>query len=112
MTEERVVNLLAELFIHPKYTIPMMGCFRPICRKIVDRAVALLRLVPNLRCNSNGTLTEVEEDKLLGEAGNFEDAGDASVIEFFARNGWGLNLHELACLAFCRALDLAPFLLG
>uniref|UniRef100_F6HXY6 Midasin n=2 Tax=Vitis vinifera TaxID=29760 RepID=F6HXY6_VITVI len=112
MTEERVVNLLAELFIHPKYTIPMMGCFRPICRKIVDKAVALLRLVPNLRYNSNGTLTEVEEDKLLGEAGNFEDAGDASVIEFFARNGWGLNLHELACLAFCRALDLAPFLLG
>ncbi|RVW52071.1 Midasin [Vitis vinifera] len=88
------------------------GMFRPICRKIVDKAVALLRLVPNLRYNSNGTLTEVEEDKLLGEAGNFEDAGDASVIEFFARNGWGLNLHELACLAFCRALDLAPFLLG
>lgn len=112
MIEERVVNLLAEVFIHPKYTIPMMGCFRPICRKIVDKTVALLRLVPNLRNNSNGTLTELEEEKLLGEDGNFEGGGEASVIEIYARNGWGLNLHELTCLALCRALDLAPFLLG
>ncbi|KAJ4717838.1 Midasin [Melia azedarach] len=49
VTEEEVVNSVAEISLHPHYTIPLIGCFRPIARKIVDKAVALLRLVPNLR---------------------------------------------------------------
>ncbi|GFY97181.1 midasin-like protein [Actinidia rufa] len=76
LTEEEAVNALGELFLHPNYTIPLFGCFRSIAQKIVEKAVALLRLVPDLR------------------------------------SGRTLVLHELACLAFSRALDLAPFLLG
>ncbi|KAJ1401026.1 Sigma-54 interaction domain, ATP-binding site 1 [Sesbania bispinosa] len=34
-----------------------------------------------------------------------------NVIEFYIQRGRGLDLHELACLAFCRALDMVPFLL-
>ncbi|KAJ1420358.1 P-loop containing nucleoside triphosphate hydrolase [Sesbania bispinosa] len=30
-----------------------------------------------------------------------------NVIEFYIQRGRGLDLHELACLAFCRALDMA-----
>ncbi|KAJ7963223.1 Midasin [Quillaja saponaria] len=104
VTEEEVVNVVAEVFLHPKYTIPLMGCFCPIAQKIVDKAIALLRLVPNLRSNSNEKVVEDEVEKVLDEVAN--------VIEYYDRCGRGLNLHELACLAFCRALDLAPFLLG
>lgn len=98
LTEEEVVNSVVELSLHPHYTIPLMGCFRPIARKIVDKAVALLRLVPDLRLNSDGQMED---------SGHFVD-----VIQFHVQSGRGLNLHELACLAFCRVLDLAPFLLG
>ncbi|KAK9282643.1 hypothetical protein L1049_010862 [Liquidambar formosana] len=113
VTEEEVVNLVAELFLHPNYTIPLLGCFRPIVRKIVDRAVALLRMVPNLRSDSDDRTKEFKEGKTLREAENVDDEEEVdSVIEFYAKSGRGLNLHELACLAFCRALDLAPFLLG
>lgn len=104
LTEEEVVNVLADVFLHPNYTIALIGCFRPIARKIVDKAVALLRMVPNLRSNVNHTLVEAEEDTVLNEV--------ASVIEHYNRSGRGLDLHELACLAACRALDLGPFLLG
>ncbi|KAI9200151.1 hypothetical protein LWI28_003437 [Acer negundo] len=51
----------------PYYTIPLIGCFRPIARKIVDIVVALLRLVPNLRSNSN-------------ESGNFDDTDVVDVV--------------------------------
>lgn len=99
VTEEEVaVNLVAELFLHPRYTIPLIGCFRPIVRKIVDRAVSLLSLVPDLRSNSD-------------EAERFDDEDVVDVIQWHVRSGRGLNLHELACFAFCRLLDLAPFLL-
>lgn len=104
LTEEEVVNVMAEVFLHPNYTIPLIGCFRPIARKIVDKAVALLRMVPNLRSKENDTLAEVEEDEVLNEV--------ASVIELYNRAGRGLDLHEFVCLAACRALDFAPFLLG
>ncbi|KAL5755634.1 hypothetical protein ACOSQ2_020380 [Xanthoceras sorbifolium] len=103
VTEEEVVNLVAELFLHPLYTIPLIGCFRPIARKIVDKAVALLLLVPNLRSNS---------DEQAEESVKFDDADVVDVVQFHVQSGRGLNLHELACLAFCRMLDLAPFLLG
>lgn len=102
VTEEELVSSVAELFLHPKYTIPLVGCFRPIVKKIVDKAVALLRF---------------EEEKLsanLDETalGYLDDEKVVDVIDFHIQRGIGLNLHELACLAFCRALDLAPFLLG
>ncbi|OVA06149.1 von Willebrand factor [Macleaya cordata] len=100
LTEEEVVNSISELFLNPNYTIPMMGCFRPIARKIVEKAVSLLRLVPSLLLNSDDTMMEIGEE----ENGQF--------IEVYVRSGKGLKLHELACLAFCRALDLAPFVLG
>ncbi|GMQ08220.1 hypothetical protein CsSME_00052049 [Camellia sinensis var. sinensis] len=105
LTEEEMVSALAELFLHPNYTIPLMGCFRCIAQQIVERAVALLHLVPDLRSNSDGSIVEFDEDKIFGD-------DVAGVINFYVRSGRALILHELACLAFCRALDLAPFLLG
>ncbi|CAL5443785.1 unnamed protein product [Camellia sinensis] len=105
LTEEEMVSALAELFLHPNYTIPLMGCFRCIAQQIVERAVALLHLVPDLRSNSDGSIVEFDEDKMFGD-------DVAGVINFYVRSGRALIIHELACLAFCRALDLAPFLLG
>ncbi|GAV80132.1 AAA_5 domain-containing protein [Cephalotus follicularis] len=102
LTEEEVVNSVAELFLHPKYTIPLVGCFRPIIRRIVEKAVALLRLVSNLSSNVDVTAA--------GPVSFDDDA--INIIEFHVRNDMGLNLHELACLALCRSVDLAPFLLG
>lgn len=58
MTEEEVVNVLVGVFLHPSYTIPLIGCFRPIAQHIVDKAVALLRLVPNLRSIPEDTAAE------------------------------------------------------
>ncbi|GLT49686.1 hypothetical protein SLA2020_232280 [Shorea laevis] len=102
VTEEEVVSSVAELFLHPKYTIPLVGCFRPIVKKIVDKAVALLRFeAEKLRSNSNDTVS-----------GYLDDEKVYNVIDFHIQHGICLNLHELACLAFCRALDLTPFLLG
>ncbi|XP_057977825.1 midasin isoform X2 [Malania oleifera] len=112
LTEEKVVASVAVLFLHPNYTIPLVGCFRPIAQNIVDKAVALLRLVPNLRSNSEDIVAESNTDKSPRGTENFPDADVANVIDFYVGRGRGLNLHELACLAFCRALDLAPFLLG
>lgn len=104
LTQDEVVKALVELFVHPNYTIPLMGCFRPIAQKIVDKAVELLRLVPNLRSNSDRGVVEVGKDRDLNEVEN--------VIEFYSGAGRGLDLHELVCLAFCRALELAPFFWG
>ncbi|KAM7253719.1 hypothetical protein ACFE04_031401 [Oxalis oulophora] len=102
---EVVVNSMAELFLHPKYTIPLVGCFRPIIREIVQKTVSLLQLVPNLRSHSTDLEVGSSEEVL-------DDSGVVYVIEFYVKSGRVLDLHELACLAFCRALDLAPFLLG
>ncbi|XP_030948941.1 midasin-like [Quercus lobata] len=79
-----------------------MGCFRPIARKVVDKAVGLLWHLG--KSNANDMSVEVEEEEDLNEV--------VSVIEHYNQAGRGLDLHELACLAFCCALDLAPFLLG
>ncbi|KAL2466395.1 ATPase [Abeliophyllum distichum] len=100
------------LFLHPNYTIPLVGCFRPIAQKIVEQAVSSLHLVPNLRSNNDDSTVTFNEDKFLREVENMENAEVVSVIESYVRCGKGLHLHELACLAFCRALDLAPFLMG
>ncbi|KAJ0075983.1 hypothetical protein Patl1_33593 [Pistacia atlantica] len=48
----------------------------------------------------------------MEDSGHFDDVNVVDVIQFHVQSGRGLNLHELACLAFCRMLDLAPFLLG
>ncbi|CAK7356901.1 unnamed protein product [Dovyalis caffra] len=98
LMEEEVVNSLAELFLNPNYTIPLIGCFRPLARRIVDQAVALLS-----HCN----LTSNSDDIV----GDFVDADVVYVIEHYESSGRGLDLHELACLAFCRALDLDHYLL-
>ncbi|CAI0419971.1 unnamed protein product [Linum tenue] len=89
---EEVVNLAAELFVNPKYTILLVGCFRAISQKIIEKVVWLLG-----QCNLTGNTNE--------EVGSFSDA-EAFVVEHCVRNGMGLYLHELACLAFARALDL------
>ncbi|PKI73659.1 hypothetical protein CRG98_005900 [Punica granatum] len=106
LTEDDVVNAAPQIFLHPKYTVPLVGCFRPLARRIVDQVVSLLHLVPNLRSNTSGTANGngniLTESEIL--CGN--------VIEQCVRNGMGLKLHEFACLAFCCALDLAPFLTG
>ena len=102
--EDEVVKKLAEAFLVPEFTAPVTGCFRPILREIVDKAVGLLRFVPNLRLNSDEAITPVDNDDWI--------LVNDSVIEYYSRNGKGLDLHEHACLAFCRALDLTPFLLG
>lgn len=103
MTEDEVVKALVGVFLHPKYTIPLIGCFRSIAQKIVGKAVDLLRLVPNLRSNFDGGLvSKFCRATSLKEVDN--------VIEFYNGAGRGLDLHELACLAFCRSVELDPFL--
>lgn len=100
MTDDEVVNLLAEPLLHPNYTIPLFGCFRTLGSKIVERAVSLLRLVPEIKMDSSwDDKEEISED-------------DINVIEFYTKSGRGLRLHELTSLALCRVLDLAPSLLG
>ncbi|TQE13576.1 hypothetical protein C1H46_000907 [Malus baccata] len=103
VTEDEVVKALVGVFLHPKYTIPLIGCFRSIAQKIVGKAVDLLRLVPNLRSNfDGGSVSKFCRATSLKEGDN--------VIEFYNGAGRGLDLHELACLAFCRSLELDPFL--
>lgn len=90
--------------MNPCYTIPLVGCFRPIVEEVVVKTVELLGLVPNLGTNADTRVGSFGEDGDLSEV--------YSVVEFYNRAGRGLDLHEHACLAFCRALDLAPFLMG
>ncbi|KAK4348718.1 hypothetical protein RND71_031473 [Anisodus tanguticus] len=111
VTEDELVNAVGEIVIHPKYTIPLVGCFRPLARKIVDRAVSLLSLVPNLRCNDDGDLMEVDQEDNPGEVGDLDIEDTIHIIDVYAKRGKGLKLHELACLAFCRAHDLVRSLL-
>ncbi|XP_071901315.1 midasin-like isoform X1 [Coffea arabica] len=111
VTEEEVVKAVGEIFLHPNYTIPLVGCFRPIVHKIVERTVSLLHLVPDLRSNSDDSMVEFNEDNVLREDEDLDNTEFMHVVDVYARSGKGLNLHELACLAFCRALDMVPFLL-
>ncbi|MCL7041049.1 hypothetical protein MKW94_021074 [Papaver nudicaule] len=123
LEEKELVEALADLFVDSNYTIPIMGCFRPIALKIVVKVVAELRLVHNLGTDtdSDDMMMVVEEvrrgdddDDIMMEAGEEEVVEVVEVVSIreSVRSGIGLKLHELACLAFCRALDLAPFLLG
>ncbi|XP_042404787.1 midasin-like [Zingiber officinale] len=98
VTAEDIAEAIAEPFLHPNYTIPIVGCFRPLCRLIVDRAVTKLGSVPSLISMSDEESDDIGED-------------DTRVIDFYMERGRGLRLHEMASLALCRALDLAPFFL-
>ncbi|PNY15575.1 midasin, partial [Trifolium pratense] len=102
VTEEEVVNALLGVFLNPSYTIPLMGCFRAIARNFVDKAVAMLRLVPNLRSNTVDDAMEVDSDIVLDDVANFVD-------HYVGR---GLDLHEHVCLAFCRAVEMSSFSLS
>ncbi|KAJ3690228.1 hypothetical protein LUZ61_019392 [Rhynchospora tenuis] len=93
-----LVEALADPFLHPEYTIPIVGCFRPVCERIAGRAIEKLRTVPSLNSENSSSSEEVGEE-------------ETRVLDFYLRRGRGLRLHEIACLALCRALDLAPFLL-
>jgi midasin len=101
VTEEEVVKVLVGFFLNPSYTIPLMGCFRAIARNFVDKAVTLLRFVPNLRSNTVDDAMEVDSDIVLDDVGNF--------VEYYVEQGRGLDLHEYVCLAFCRALEMSCF---
>lgn len=103
---------MGELVLHPNYTIPLLGCFRPIAQRIVERSVHLLHLVPNLRSNNDSNVGDFDEEEFLREDKDVDSPEVAHVIDVYVRRRKGLRLHELACLAFCRALDLIPFLLG
>lgn len=59
--------------------------------------MARVRLAPSLWLDS-ASAEEIGDD-------------DPMVVDFYVRRGRGLRLHELASLALCRALDMAPFLL-
>uniref|UniRef100_M8BCY6 Midasin n=1 Tax=Aegilops tauschii TaxID=37682 RepID=M8BCY6_AEGTA len=99
-TWDDVAAALAEPLLHPRYTVPIIGCFRPLAPALVDHASELLRTAaPALLVDS---VASQEEE--VGE-------GDARVVEFYLSRGRGLRLHELACLALSRALDLAPHLI-
>lgn len=108
-----MVNAVGEIVIHPKYTIPLIGCFRPLARKILDRAVSLLSLVPNLRCNDDGggDLMDVDPEDGRGEVDDLDIEDSVHIIDVYSKRGKGLKLHELACLAFSRAIDLIRSLL-
>ncbi|TVU30479.1 hypothetical protein EJB05_22106, partial [Eragrostis curvula] len=95
-----VAAALAEPLLHPRYTIPVLGCFLPLARDLVDRAVALL-------CAAGPALRADDAARWEEEAGE----EDIRVVEFYLSRGRGLRLHEVACLALARALDLAPYLL-
>ncbi|KAH9607417.1 hypothetical protein KSS87_007507 [Heliosperma pusillum] len=111
LNEEEVVNLLATVFLHPSYTIPIMGCFRPIARKIVEKVIGVLKLVPQLRWISDSPgILNFSNDRFFIGCEEFDGIESVGVIEVYSRNGRFLDLHELAGLAFCRVLDLAPFL--
>ncbi|KAM3408334.1 hypothetical protein ACQJBY_001473 [Aegilops geniculata] len=99
-TWDDVAAALAEPLLHPCYTVPIVGCFRPLAPALVDHASELLRTAaPALLVDS---VASQEEE--VGE-------GDTRVVEFYLSRGRGLRLHELACLALSRALDLAPHLI-
>ncbi|CAA0814598.1 Unknown protein, partial [Striga hermonthica] len=78
----------------------------------MERTVLLLHLVPNLRSDDDDNYMGFDEDAFLREDESVDSTGVASIVDVYVKRGKGLRVHELACLAFCRALDLIPFLLG
>uniref|UniRef100_A0A0E0QZY4 Midasin n=1 Tax=Oryza rufipogon TaxID=4529 RepID=A0A0E0QZY4_ORYRU len=101
-SRDDVAAALAEPLLHPRYTVPVVGCFLPLAPALLDRAVGLLRAA--------GAAALRSDDPAAGE-GEEAGEGDLRVVEFYLSRGRGLRLHEIACLALARALDLAPYLL-
>ncbi|CAH2065804.1 unnamed protein product [Thlaspi arvense] len=101
---EEVINALSDVFLHPEFTITLVHYFLPIIRRVVDRVVGLVHLVGDLSSSTD----------YLDDGSALEDAmkEGVSVIDFYARRGQMLELHECACLAFSRALHLNTSLLG
>ncbi|KAL8154412.1 hypothetical protein V2J09_012172 [Rumex salicifolius] len=110
--DERLVNALVGLFVHPGYTIQILGCFRRMGKKIMNKVVTLLQLVIGPRFNSDFGIEGFEDCGALRVCESFDHAKVANLIELYSEKGKALDLHEFASLAFCRALDLAPFLHG
>lgn len=104
MDSEDVINALSDVFLHPECTIPLVYCFLPIIRRVVDRVVGLLHIVGDLSSS-----TGYSEDVSVLENAMKEGV---SVIDFYVRRGQRLELHECACLALSRALHLNSSLLG
>lgn len=111
ITEREVANAVAELFLHPVYTIRLLGCFRQVAKRIIEEAIARLShcnaIAQLSRCNLNSDMYDMME-----EQGDFSDEDVVHFIKHYNRNERGLKLHEFACLAFCRALDLDSSLWG
>lgn len=102
---EEVIHALGDVFLHPEFTIPLVHCFLPIIRRIVDRVVGLLHLVGDLRLSTDYS------DDVSSVLDNAMKDG-IGVIDFYVRRGQRLELHECACLAFSRALHFNTSLLG
>ncbi|AAD10657.1 Hypothetical protein [Arabidopsis thaliana] len=102
---EEVIHALGDAFLHPEFTVPLVHCFLPIIRNVVDRVVGLLRLVDDLKSSIDYS------DDVSSVLDNAMTEG-ISVIDFYVRRGQRLELHECACLAFSRALHFNTSLLG
>ena len=114
ISEEEVLDVVEQLVLHPNYTIPLLGCFRKIAKKIVERTVEKLLkgdMVPKLRPDDDTYITEFDEEASFIEDENVNEEEVGKIIDVYMRTGKYLCLHELACLAFCRAIDLIPSLL-
>ncbi|KAF3328142.1 midasin [Carex littledalei] len=73
-----LVEALADPFLHPEYTIPIVGCFRPVCERIASRATDKLRAAESLNSDND---TSIEDE--IGE--------DTRVLDFYLRRGRGLS---------------------
>lgn len=100
---------MGELLLNPNYTIPLLGSFRSIAGKILERTIGLLSLASD-KIDIDKNIKEFNEDDFFRED-RWINNKEISIIDFYVRSGQFLALHELAGLAFCRALDLLPFLL-
>ncbi|XP_073126022.1 midasin isoform X2 [Henckelia pumila] len=111
VTEVEVVDAVGQLLLHPKYTIPLLGCLRRIAEKIVKRTTTLVHSARKLMPDDDFT-QEFDEEEFLRDSENVDGAEVTNIMDIYVCRRKGLRLHELACLAFYRALDLLPFLLG
>ncbi|XP_073036075.1 midasin-like isoform X3 [Primulina eburnea] len=111
VTEDEVVDAVGQLLLHPKYTIPLLGCLRPIAERIVESTTKLVHSARKLMPDDD-LMEEFDEEEFLRDSENVDGAEVANIIYIYVSRRKGLRLHELACLAFYRALDLIPFLLG
>ncbi|XP_010470609.1 PREDICTED: midasin-like isoform X2 [Camelina sativa] len=105
VVNKEVIHALSDVFLHPECTIPLVHCFLPIIRRVVDKVVGLLHLVGDLKSSTDYS------DDVSSVLDNAMKEG-TSVTEFYVRRGQRLELHECACLAFSRALHLNSSLLG